>query len=298
MPTPSNPSAAANPHGTDALRRKRRARLAVLGMLLHLALVGCASLPPSGQVAVGGEPVSYAHLGQGTPTLVFQSGLGDGRSTWNGLMQDLQGTHSVFAYDRPGYGRSAATARPRDPCTVAREEHALLQAAGVPPPYVLVGHSLGGLYQYAFARLYPNEVAGLVLLDPTHPRHLETLKRDAPSSASLMLTLRATLFGATTGAEFDQMAACLEPLDTTRPLGMPVRLLVSTRFQSIEDARFQAALWPMREDWRRLTGAGALTRVAAGHYIHRDAPADVVAAIRSVMPDRTANAALRTAAAP
>ncbi|MBK7417536.1 MAG: alpha/beta hydrolase [Dechloromonas sp.] len=61
----------------------------------------------------------------------------------------------MFAYDRPGYGSNPASNTPRDPCTIATELRDQLRSAGLPPPYVLVGHSLGGLYQYVFARLYP-----------------------------------------------------------------------------------------------------------------------------------------------
>ena len=68
-------------------------------------------------------------------------------------MEELASGQAVFAYDRPGYAGNPASEALRDPCTVAAELRAQLRTAGLQPPYVLVGHSLGGLYQYVFARL-------------------------------------------------------------------------------------------------------------------------------------------------
>jgi pimeloyl-ACP methyl ester carboxylesterase len=259
---------------------RRRACMAAIAALAAIGLTACASVPATGRAVIDGAQTAYTQLGEGTPVIVFQSGLGDGRSTWAGMMQDLRNTHSVFAFDRPGYGDSAPATSLRDPCQIATETRQLLQAAGIKPPYVLVGHSLGGLYQYAFARLYPTEVAGLVLLDPTHPRHWETLQRDAPAVASTLRALRATVFSPTARAEFDHMSDCRDRLEKGHPSPVPTQVLVSTRFSPMESGEFQKALWPLREDWRRLTGAGPLIRVAAGHYIHKDAPGDAAKAIR------------------
>lgn len=250
-------------------RRRRGAAVAALGLLLG----ACASTPPGGLSTVEGRPVAFDLRGEGTPAIVLQSGLGDGHESWSALMPELAASHAVLAFDRPGYGHSAAAATPRSPCQIATETRELLRAAGLKPPYVMVGHSLGGLYQYVYARLYPDEVASLVLLDPTHPKHLETLEHEAPSAARTLRLVRRTLFGATPAAEFDHMRDCLDRIDAAQPLPMPVRILVSTRFAGIEDAQFQQALWPLREDWRRLTGAGPLQRVDTRHYIHKEAPA-------------------------
>src|SRR5574343_1205197 len=115
------------------------------------------------------------------PTVVLQAGLGDGQSAWRPVLPALQQLGPVFAYDRPGYGSAASVDGARDPCTIARELHALLQQQQVAPPYLLVGHSIGGLYQYVYARLYPQEVAGMVLLDPTHTEHWASMQQQVPA---------------------------------------------------------------------------------------------------------------------
>jgi len=226
--------------------------------------------------------MAYTKVGSGAPTVVLESGLGDGQETWADLSRRLRDRYTVVTYDRPGYGHSSRTTGPRDPCTIAADLHQMLQAADIRPPYLLVGHSLGGLYQYAFAKLYPEDVAGAVLLDPTHPRHWESMQRDAPSAARLMRIMRATTFGPVVRAEFDQLSVCNARLDDARALEVPASLLVSTRFQRVEGPEFQRMLGVLRQDWLRLSGAAVLQSIASGHYIHRDAPGAVIEAIDSI----------------
>jgi pimeloyl-ACP methyl ester carboxylesterase len=252
-------------------------------------LCACASMPTTDTAAVAGATIAYTRAGQGAPPVILQSGLGDDRAPWAEVFRGLESRHTVFAYDRPGYGGSSATPGPRDPCSVATETRAVLAAAGLKPPYILVGHSLGGLYQYVYARLYPEDVAGLVLLDPTHPRHWEALQRDAPGAASAIRFLRTTLFTAVARREFDDQARCLDKIDTLVSRQVPAQILVSTRFSALEGQDYQAMLWRLRDDWLRLTGAAACLPVAnSGHYIQRDAPVAVVRAIEELAARRTA----------
>ncbi|WP_088285781.1 alpha/beta fold hydrolase [Ideonella sp. A 288] len=216
------------------------------------------------------------------PVVVLQSGLGDGRTTWHTVWQQLTARHRVFALDRPGYGDSPSTTVPRDPCQVARELHAALRDAKVPPPYLLVGHSLGGLYQVAFARLYPAETAGVLLLDPTHPEHLATLQRETPKTAALLSGLRDTVFTATMRAEFDAQAQCLNTLPPWPP-AVPARLLFSGRFGPLETADYQRTLSQLRQDWRQRLVATAETIPNSGHYLHHDAPQSVLQAVEQLL---------------
>lgn len=266
-----------NPLRATARWPKRQAGL----MLLLLLLGGCAQMPRPASVMVEGQPVVYSLEGSGDgirPVVVLQSGLGDGRTTWSTVWPQLTARHRVFALDRPGYGGSPATMAPRDPCQIARELHAALQAAHVPPPYLLVGHSLGGLYQVVFARLYPRETAAVLLLDPTHPEHWATLQREVPRTAAMVSGLRSTLFTATMRAEFDAQAQCLDTLPPW-PVDMPARLLFSGRFGPLETAEFQRTLMRLRLDWQQRLGAPTETVPDAGHYLHRDAPERVVQAL-------------------
>lgn len=251
----------------------------VAALIATLLLTACAQVPRQGYTSPPAGAMAYALAGpEKTPVVVLQSGLGDGRSTWNTVWPQLAERYRVFALDRPGYGDSPSTSAPRDPCQAARELHAALRDAHVPPPYLLVGHSLGGLYQVVFARLYPDETAGLLLLDPTHPEHWATLQRDTPKTAALLSGLRSTVFTPTMRAEFDAQAQFMDGLPPW-PSTVPARLLFSGRFGLLETDQYQQTLSRLRLDWQQRLGAPAETVSTSGHYLHRDAPGRVLQAL-------------------
>lgn len=105
--------------------------------------------------------------GRQTPTVVLESGAG-GQIGWGNTRNQIAQFAQVVSYDRTGFGKSEAGADPRDAKAVARDLHAALHVAKIAPPYVLVGQSSGGLYVQVFAAMYPDETAGLVMVDPTH----------------------------------------------------------------------------------------------------------------------------------
>jgi pimeloyl-ACP methyl ester carboxylesterase len=251
-----------------------------------VCLAAWPSLTTSGTAPTAAGCLAYSLAGSGSPAVVLQSGLGDGKDVWGPVYARIARTTTVIAFDRPGYGGSAATSGPRDPCTIASEQRALLRAVGLHPPYVLVGHSLGGLYQFVYAKLYPEEVAGLVLLDPTHPRLWEQMQKQAKTTAAVLARMRWT-FNRVMQREFHDQATCLDRLNLVRPLHCPVRILVRTRFDFFDRTQ-QGAIERMahalENDWRRLTGASRLERVSgAGHYLQLDRPELVAQAVRAMV---------------
>ncbi|WP_162244875.1 alpha/beta fold hydrolase [Massilia sp. Leaf139] len=102
--------------------------------------------------------------------VVFEGGSRNTIDKWGTVLGQLGSEASVFAYNRPGYGDSEPATTPRDGRTIVEELRRVLRHKGLQPPYVLVGHSLGGLYMQLFARAYPDEVKGLVLVDALYPR--------------------------------------------------------------------------------------------------------------------------------
>jgi pimeloyl-ACP methyl ester carboxylesterase len=257
---------------------------AALAGIAAAVLSACSSVPTTGKSPAANAPMAYAKAGTGSPAVVLQSGLGDGKEAWSRVFDGLATHSTVVAYDRPGYGGSPLKAGPRDPCTVAREQRELLMSIGVMPPYILVGHSLGGLYEYVYARLYPDDVAGLVLLDATHPQQWERMQADTPTRAAVLKGLRLAAFTGAMGPEFDDQAACLDRLAPTQPLKAPTRLMVRTDFPVAERGEFQAMTVRLADDWRRLTGASAVEPVqGAGHYIQKDRPDTVVGVVRELV---------------
>jgi pimeloyl-ACP methyl ester carboxylesterase len=171
---------------TVQARRRRSSRLQpwllypVFGVLALAAIGGGyetlhnATDPALAQAAgtrlfdVGGHRLSIRCTGSGSPTVVLEPGLGESASAMSRwIAPAVADTTTVCVYDRAGHGRSdAAPARGAD---AARDLHVLLQRAHAPRPYVIAGHSLGGMFALSYAQRYPAQVAGIVLLDSMHP---------------------------------------------------------------------------------------------------------------------------------
>jgi pimeloyl-ACP methyl ester carboxylesterase len=126
--------------------------------------------PVSGRlIDVGGHRMHLSCTGSGGPTVVLQPGGGDFSSAMAWIAPAVAHRTRVCVYDRPGRGWSEPSENAQDGTRIATDLHTLLQRAGVPGPYVLAGHSFGGLYVLAHAARYPADVAGLVLVDSTNP---------------------------------------------------------------------------------------------------------------------------------
>jgi pimeloyl-ACP methyl ester carboxylesterase len=124
---------------------------------------------PGQLVDVGGHRLHLRCTGSGRPVVVLEAGLGEPSSYWGWIAPAVARFTKVCVYDRAGRGWSEPAARPQDGIAVANDLHALLNRGHIDQPYVLVGHSLGGLYMLVFAARYPAQVAGIVLLDATPP---------------------------------------------------------------------------------------------------------------------------------
>ena len=117
----------------------------------------------------GGRKMHIDCTGTGSPTVVLDSGLGDTYASWRKVQPEIARLTRVCSYDRAGLGFSPAANSARTSKVIAEELHGLLQAAKIAPPYVLVGHSMGGFNVRLYASLYRNEIAGMVLVDSSHP---------------------------------------------------------------------------------------------------------------------------------
>jgi pimeloyl-ACP methyl ester carboxylesterase len=173
-----------------AERRPRRRRvllwigylLAVLaGLVVLLAIVGAiyqsvessndlrAHSPPGRLVEVNGYKMHLYCVGDGSPTVILESGLGDNWLSWYKVQPALAKFTRVCSYDRAGVGWSDAQPEPPVSRNIAHHLHGLLNNAGVKPPYVLVGHSMGGIHLRVYQNVYPSDVVGMVLVDSSHP---------------------------------------------------------------------------------------------------------------------------------
>ena len=113
-----------------------------------------------------GAKLYLFELGMGEPTVLFEAGIGATHLNWRAIQEAIAESSGAVAYDRCGLGWSSRCRTARTPGNVANELHEMLDRAGLKPPFVLVGHSFGGLVMRRYALLYPGEVAGVVLIDP------------------------------------------------------------------------------------------------------------------------------------
>src|SRR5215216_5802907 len=165
------------------MRRIWRPLLGLVVALLVLAVAGAiyqaiatalaerAYPPPGEMVDVGGYSLHINCVGHGSPTVVLDAGWGDFSAPWVRVQQDVSSATRVCAYDRAGMGWSEMSPDPRDAEQITSELHTLLKGAGIDGPYVLVGHSLGGISMQTYAHRYPEEVAGVVLVDSSFDTH-------------------------------------------------------------------------------------------------------------------------------
>jgi len=172
--------------GMPPVRRRRvwrwvlRIVLAIVTLVIVLAIVGASyqaikmradarRFPEEGRlVDIGGYRLNINCAGQGSPTVILDTGLGVPAIVWNLAQPDISKFTRVCSYDRAGYGWSDPGPMPRTSAQIVKELHTLLHNAGEKPPFVLVGHSFGGFNVRVYNGQYPDEVAGMVLVDASH----------------------------------------------------------------------------------------------------------------------------------
>jgi pimeloyl-ACP methyl ester carboxylesterase len=149
--------------------------------------------PPPGQLTdVGGYDMHIYCTGQGSPTVILEAGLNDFFVSWSKVQPEIAGLTRVCSYDRAGLGWSEASPHPRTSEVMVDELHSLLVTSRIEGPYILVGHSFGGIIMRQFAQQFPEEVSGLVLVDSAHEQQvlrLPSLSDTAEQFAAQFRTL-------------------------------------------------------------------------------------------------------------
>ena len=208
-------AATAKRQGKGCLVWLGRLAILIVGLLLAGAIyeplaeaADAKAYPPPGQmVDVGGYRLHINCTGTGSPTVIIDAGWGDWSTTWGFVQSEVAKSTRVCTYDRAGMGWSEAGPLPRDAVQFAKELHTLLQNANISGPYVMVGHSLGGLPVRVFTDMYPSEVAGAVLAESMTPKQFaqsptEVQSRSNSQSQSLSFPAVLTRFGVARSIKF------------------------------------------------------------------------------------------------
>jgi pimeloyl-ACP methyl ester carboxylesterase len=222
--------------------------------------------------------------GHGTSTVILEAGLGDTMDVWKDIQPRIAaGCTRTVAYNRAGYQGSDPAEGPRDSETIVAELRAELKRRNIAPPYILVGHSLGGLYMQYFARNYPKEVTGLLLVDSTN-WHQGMKVQSAPNSPYSGRTAVRLFLPLIMRREINDSASAGQQVhDSPQAEGFPTIVLSSTRAPAGETPATRALSADMQDEIvEDFPGASHVRVEDSGHYIQRDQPAVVVDAARSL----------------
>ena len=280
-------------------------------VLSHLSLRN--NPPPGSLVELNGRKVHVLCAGEGSPTVILEAGLPGSSLTWMSVFSEIAELTRVCAYDRPGYGWSQPTTSPRTAETIVQELRVLLQSTDTQPPYILVGHSFGGLLMQLYATRFPNDFTGMVLVDSSHPdqahRTLDLQEIDTISFAMKTLGpigIVRLLFPVPAGNPESRDVSVREQerelLMTSRTLRTATREMSGLReslrqvtestvdlgskpLVVLSEGRRRAESWQaLQEDLSRMSTNSEWQVVdGAGHFVQHDQPDVVVDAVRRVI---------------
>ena len=287
---------------------------ATAGMQALLSHLSLRDNPQPGRlVELDGRQVHVHCAGEGSPTVILEAGLPGNSLAWMSVFSEIAAFTRVCSYDRPGYGWSEPASSPRTADTIVQELRMLLQAADIKPPYVLVGHSFGGLLMQLYAARFPSDFEGVVLVDSSHPDqahrtlHLEEIEGIARVLKVLGPLGFARLLLPVPAGDPDSRNSSVRQLEkdllmsnrtlraaSTEMYGLRQSLRQvadsSVRFGDkplvvLTEGRQRADFWHrMQEDLGRLSTNSEWRVVeGAGHFIQHDRPGVVVEAVRDVI---------------
>lgn len=237
-------------------------------------------------VDIGGRRLHVSCTGTGSPTVILEAGLGDSSTTWKAVQPAVAAVTRVCAYDRAGRGTSDPDPRPEFRTSRAPVEDLdrLLRAAPISGPYVLVGHSLGGAYIRLYASRFPQDVAGMVLVDASHEDQVARFKAAG---------VPAPVPPAGQNSERTDMAASLDEVGQAQWRADIPLVVVSHGGRIAESipgidaevaARVEAAWLDMQRELASRSSRGRLVVAQkSGHYVQNDEPEVVIEAIREVV---------------
>ncbi len=247
-------------------------------------------------VDIGSHRLDVVRAGAGSPVVILEAGLGDALDDWDPVWPSLAQFTTVVAYSRSGLGKSEPGRQPHTARNAATELHNLLAKLTLRPPFVLVGRSYGGLLMRMYTSLYPEDVAGMVLVDGTHEQQVKrwgTLDPSYPAAFrayydSVLKTLKP-------GAEAEEIRETVRiqaagGADGLKPLpDIPIAVLTSMKVDSaaryVNGTARGHELWrEMHDEWFRRSHNGIhLVTTRSGHAIQAQEPELVMEAIRFVL---------------
>jgi pimeloyl-ACP methyl ester carboxylesterase len=241
---------------------------------------GCKAVDGNADIDVGGYHLRVNCVGSGEPTIIFDSGTGSGIEAWRAVQPTVGGFTRACAYNRAGYGQSNPGPLPRTSEQIVSELHTLLKNSCLPGPYVLVGHSFGGLNIHLYASTYPQDVAGLVFVDGTPAEFCD--RWAASGLADVRPCIRCPIQSGALGSECLNIETSQAQVQSAGPLpDVPTVVFVAGAFQAHSGPPLTGAQSQQRENmWLELQ-TGLAHSVPDGTLVATDCPH----AIQDCRPD-------------
>lgn len=224
----------------------------------------------------------YAKLvgeNKGRPTIVMDAGYGDTSKAWDSVISDISMLSDVLIYDRAGLGKSESSSNSRTSGEMVRELHDLLNQANIKPPYILVGHSFGGVITRLYATEYQNEVCGLVLVDSTPEDYRERFLPTMPQEFQQAYNKQFVYEG-----NYEEFMESLKQLKKSKRM-LNVPLIVLSAGKKAHYSEESQGLWnEMQKEILEISSNGEFVIAEnSAHYIQNDEPEVVVSAIKRLI---------------
>jgi len=240
-----------------------------------------------GLVDIGTHSLYVNMQGEGEPSIVFESGYGDTNDFWSVIQSNLKEDYATFSYDRAKLGKSEDNGLEKNVLQQVEELRALLHTKQVEAPYILIGHSAGAYIVKTFMALYPEEVAGVLLIDGTSEYQDEELLTLMPEFLQEDMKKSLTAEGdyKTIVKSGDIIKKLLADADFSN---IPITVLTATKPLGLDeivpglDAKITAKQIELQGRILTKTNYGSQILVDSGHYIYQEQPQIVIDAIRTL----------------
>lgn len=268
-------------------------RLAMVVMIALALSCNQSSSEHSNTIQTSDTSINFDQrlIGTGTPTIIFEAGLGDGNEHWTTLQDSLSKSYTTLSYDRLGVGESPATTLPRTVENQVEDLHQLITQNSIDGPIILVGHSMGSYIVRKYQSTYPDDIAGIFLIDPSHEyQHDEIRSRMSMQEVDSMKAAMESFFSEQPEGVYNEYlefeATWIKMREVPFPKDIPVHIVASWRENSFLTPENMAAKKKLYNNW--LMGHENITMTSttkSGHYIHLDEPGLVLELIRDFLSD-------------
>lgn len=242
------------------------------------------------QTAVTELTFNFEKKGNGSPVVLFESGLGETLGGWKTVQDSISKITTTVSYDRIGLGKSSTTEKPRTLKNLVTELNGFLRKEKIDGPFILVGHSLGGFLIRKFQDSYPEIVLGLVLVDPSHENLMDSILATKTKEEAEMMTNGMNGYYANQPVaiqnEFKALPNMEKEMKTIDfPEDIPVTILTSYQIPpppfKPEDIKIKKELF---NDWiEGKPKAKLISTIKSGHYIHYSEPTIVIDEIKAMI---------------